>query len=597
MERDDAANLRFLAEASAVLSSSLDVGVTLTAVAELAVPSIADWCAVEMLDDGGGLQQLAVAHRDPEKRELGRAIRRQFPPDARRATVAVLRSGKSALYARIDDAVLRQAAQNDEHFEQLRQIGLTSAMVVPMVARGRAHGAITFASSESGRVYDQHDLEVAEQLAERAAMAIDNAALFEAEQRAREAAEHASERLTRIQHVTAEMATALTAERIAEITIDNGVEAAGALTGALWIKDQGDQQLRMLRSRGFPEVAVERFKLVPLGGPSPLADCVRRAEPVFLESPDQYTERYSVSAGRTRPMFASEVLAIACLPLIAGERVLGGISLAFEGERRFSPDERRFLVVLADHCALSLERARLYQEAQDARAIAEAALQSREQVIAVVAHDLRNLLQATEMRASMLLRRARSDRELACDAEAIQRSTEGMSRLIDDLLDAAAIEAGRLSIDLAPCEIGPLCQAALESAELLASDRGIEVVSEVGASDLVLSCDRARLLQVLANVIGNAIKFSPRGGRVKLACSQRDGELCFAVRDHGPGIPPDLLERVFERYFRADDARPGVGLGLYISRALVEAHGGRIWIESRPGQTDVFVALPLTYSR
>src|SRR5690606_31641067 len=139
-----------------------------------------------------------------------------------------------------------------------------------------------------------------------------------------------------------------------------------------------------------------------------------------------------------------------------------------------------------DHCALSLERARLYQETQDARAIAEAALQSREQVIAVVAHDLRNLLQATEMRASMLLRRARSDRELACDAEAIQRSTEGMSRLIDDLLDAAAIESGRLSIDVAPCEIGPLCQAALESAELLASDRGIEVVSEVGASDLVL---------------------------------------------------------------------------------------------------------------
>ncbi len=172
--------LRFLAEASSLLAGSLDYATTLESVARLAVPGMADWCAVDIVSDDGSVERVAVAHVDPEKVALARSLEQRYPsnPDAPYGVPNVLRTGRSEIYPEIDDSMLVATARDAEHLEILRAVGLRSRMVVPLVARGRALGAITLIASESGRTFGQDDLALAEDLARRAAAAVDNARLF-----------------------------------------------------------------------------------------------------------------------------------------------------------------------------------------------------------------------------------------------------------------------------------------------------------------------------------------------------------------------------------------------------------------------------------
>jgi PAS domain S-box-containing protein len=184
----------FLAEASSVLASSLDYEATLASLAQLTVPRLADWCGVEIVEEDGQSRQLAVAHADPAKIEFARDINRRFPPDPNGSTGVpnVLRTGKSEFYPEITDEMLTAAIRDDEHLKLIRELGMKSAMIVPLVARGRTHGAISLIAAESERRYDEADLALAEDLARRAAFAVDNARLYREAQRARAESEQAN---------------------------------------------------------------------------------------------------------------------------------------------------------------------------------------------------------------------------------------------------------------------------------------------------------------------------------------------------------------------------------------------------------------------
>jgi len=172
---------RFLAEAGTTLSSSLDYRTTLARVARLAVPYLADWCVVDILkEEDGSLDRLAVAHQDPEKVALVHELQRRYPPDpdASRGVGQVLRTGRPELVPKIPESLLEEAARDAEHRKILQGLGLKSYMIVPLVARGRTLGVISLVSAESGRRYGQAELELAEELARRAALAVDNARLY-----------------------------------------------------------------------------------------------------------------------------------------------------------------------------------------------------------------------------------------------------------------------------------------------------------------------------------------------------------------------------------------------------------------------------------
>jgi signal transduction histidine kinase/CheY-like chemotaxis protein/PAS domain-containing protein len=192
---------RFLAEAGEVLASSLHYETTLKSVADLAVPVVADWCRIDIIGDDNELRTIAVAHKDPAKREMARRIEQQFPqPRDNNGTRRVAATGRSELYPTISDEMLQAGTTDPAYLEVLRGLGLRSAMLVPLTARGRTFGSITFVSSESARSFNESDLAFAEELARRAALAIDNAFLFRKEQEARrreEAARAAAERANR----------------------------------------------------------------------------------------------------------------------------------------------------------------------------------------------------------------------------------------------------------------------------------------------------------------------------------------------------------------------------------------------------------------
>jgi PAS domain S-box-containing protein len=228
---------------------------------------------------------------------------------------------------------------------------------------------------------------------------------------------------------------------------------------------------------------------------------------------------------------------------------------------------------------------------KEAEAALLRAVVARDQVLGIVAHDLRNPLHTIIMQAGLLERpEPEPERRDQTPRLVIARSASRMNRLIQDLLDVALVEAGELKVERAPLSATDLARDAVESEKPLAAESGLELDLEgTGDAPKVLG-DRNRLLQVFDNLIGNAIKFTPKGGRITVGVRPGENEVVFSVADTGRGISPDHTPHVFDRFWQAATRakRLGAGLGLPITRGLVEAHGGRIWVESTVGRGSTF---------
>jgi signal transduction histidine kinase len=245
-----------------------------------------------------------------------------------------------------------------------------------------------------------------------------------------------------------------------------------------------------------------------------------------------------------------------------------------------------------------VRRAQLLEAERVARERAEAASRTREDLMAVVSHDLRNPLSAIATAATLLRRNSDADPtgRATKQAELILRSADRMARLISDLLDIACIDAGRLAIELRPHGAASLLQEASELFQLLASEKSLRLTVEAPDPSLLIIADQERVLQVLANLVGNALKFTPAGGTIRLRAQPDGGAVRFSVLDTGPGVSAEQLPHIFDRYWQAKrDGRLGIGLGLSIAKGIVDAHGGRIWAESPSGEGSSFhFTLPST---
>lgn len=239
---------------------------------------------------------------------------------------------------------------------------------------------------------------------------------------------------------------------------------------------------------------------------------------------------------------------------------------------------------------MEMERAGLLGAEQEARAAAEAAVNARDEVLRIVAHDIGNSLSAVKIHAMVLERTLQpGDAEARKRTEAIRNLTQQMDRLRQDLLDVAAIEAGRLSFEPGETALAEVVADVLGTVAGMAAEKSLAVESCVSADLPAVWADRERLHQVLSNLVGNAVKFTPAQGRIRVS-GERDGdEVRVAVEDTGPGIPAEHLENVFDRFWQARSTRrAGAGLGLAIARGVVEAHGGRIEARSQVGRGTTF---------
>ena len=284
-------------------------------------------------------------------------------------------------------------------------------------------------------------------------------------------------------------------------------------------------------------------------------------------------------------LHAEEVRSALVVPLRHGGRTLAVLTLAHSRSgRSHGLDDLDLAEELGRRAALALANGALFEASQRA-------IRTREQVLAVVAHDLRAPLTAILFAAQTLDRGLGPDAaaRLRTSVERIERSTSRIRRLVDDLLDFAAIEAGRFSVRPIPHEVQAILEACRQGHEGAAAAAGVALTVEAAPDLPRIACDADRLVQVLGNLVGNALQAVTRGGRIVVSASAEDAQVRFAVADTGPGVRPEDRAHLFERFWRSRrSSHPGTGLGLAICHGIVEAHGGRIWIEGEPGEGATF---------
>jgi PAS domain S-box-containing protein len=403
---------QFLSESSRTLASSLDYSATLESVAHVAVPTLADFCIVSVLEEDK-LRCRAIAHREPAgERWLQQYCGNGPSPQAILGVWNVVRTTRSELVPVVTEAWLWAATRDEEFFRSIRELRPGSCMIVPLVARGRVLGAIWYFSSSSNRTFTKAALSIAEGLADRSALALDNA--------------------------------------------------------------------------------------------------------------------------------------------------------------------------------------RLYQDSRQAT-------QQRDEVLGIVSHDLRTPLTAILLAARQLhmqLQAEGSSPSQSQKVEIIRRSAERANTLIQDLLDVVRVRAGQLTLNPSAVRTRALLLEALELHRPLAEEKSLRLELDCDEELPDVLADRERILQVLANLIGNAIKFTPPGGRIVLGATRAGAEVLLSVTDSGPGIPPEQVPKLFDPFWQArPGSRNGAGLGLAIARGILDAHGGRIWVESDGKHGSAFrFSLPVAHT-
>jgi len=405
---------RFLGDAATTLSSSLDYELTLERLARLAVPYVADFCLVHMLEDDGSIRRMIVAHQEPAREAAWRDMQRRFPLDLNTPhTIAkVLRTGEPELFPEISDELWQAVIRDPEEIRMLREFDIKAAMIMPLAARGRTIGALTFISAERARRYGEDDFTLAHELARRAALAIDNA--------------------------------------------------------------------------------------------------------------------------------------------------------------------------------------RLYRHAQEAN-------RAKDEFLATLSHELRTPLTPIIGWVHMMSGGQLAPQDISHGLAVIGKNSQSLSHLINDLLDMSAILSGKMRIDTLPVSLAPVVAEAIETVRPHAAKQNIriEFAPPAAASDAVVSGDRTRLVQVFWNLLTNAVKFSPGGSRVRVACEIAEGQARVHVEDEGEGISAEFLPFVFDRFRQQDMSTTkmhgGLGIGLALVKSFVEAHGGTVVAASAgEGRGSRFtVSLPL----
>jgi signal transduction histidine kinase len=462
------------------------------------------------------------------------------------------------------------------------------SMAALPVACGGATLGVLFLTYDHVREFGTADRAFKAVVARQCALALERVKLHE-EERAAAAAERIAREESELLYELISRVNAIgDLEAVYELTLDATLRGSHCDRAAILLFDP-DGTMRFKASRGLSETyraAVE--------GHSPWRPDARDPAPVSVDD----TETDPAWASYREVFRAEGIRALAFVPLIHQRRLIGKLMLYRNTPRAFAAREIQLTATIAVHVAQAVERTRAereleraYREERDARMLADEATRAREEILSVVSHDLRNPLGTVMMGASTLLSIELGDKSqrVRTVADRIHRQAERMARMIDDLVDFAGIQAGRLALTRKSHAPGEIITAARELFGPLANERGLAFEARIAPDLPAIDCDSERALQVLSNLVTNALKVTPRGGRIAIGAEPRDHEIVFFVRDTGPGIEADELPKLFERFWRSKQSQyKGAGLGLSIARGIVDAHGGRIWAESQPGAGSTF---------
>jgi PAS domain S-box-containing protein len=387
----------------------------------------------------------------------------------------------------------------------------------------------------------------------------------------------------------------VTLQSIARLTTNS-------LSGGSWFADYAVVDIRerdgMLlrrvaaahRDSGKEHLLDEARQYAPDPERSLIARPLRTGQPVLLAriSPSDI-DAMSLGPGHTRIMQELVPRSLISVPLAARGVTFGIFTLVRSSlPEPYDRSDLAFAMEVAQRAALAADNARLYAESQQA-------VQARDQVLAVVSHDFRNALGIIATTARLMLLAPTDEEQRKRRLETLVRVSDRTTRLVRDLLDVSRVQAGhKLAIDVKEQDVATLVSEACDSFRGQADEKLIALTGEPSAGLPQVLADRDRVFQVLTNLVGNAVKFTPEGGTVTVRAAPARNTVVFSVSDTGPGLRPDDVPHIFDRFWQAmRTATQGSGLGLPIAKGIVEAHGGTIWVESEPGVgTTVYFTLP-----
>ena len=426
---------------------------------------------------------------------------------------------------------------------------------------------------------DEADLTFVNATVNQLAIALDRIAVVAAKHAVAKAGQVAAELL-------AETSAALFSSLEYDKTLTAAVQAAVPALADLCFIDEVTEDGRIQRVDvvvgDASKPLADRIRQFPPAPDSrtPQAQVLRSGESTLLDSFENFAHDRA-SADLLKEIGAQSMMIV---PLITRGRTLGALTFVMaESGRLYSGSDLVLAEEIGRRAAIAIDNARLYAKAQRA-------IQARQDLIAIVSHDLNNPLGVILISASILLNVLPAEPGMLKErVEGIQSAAYRMNRIIADLLDVASLEAGHLSVEKKRHPGAVIVVEAVKLHAAMAAQKRLRLESSLPDETFEVACDRDRILQVLGNLIGNATKFTPTGGTIHVRVEPRDGETLFSVTDTGPGIASDELPRVFDRYWQAKKtASLGTGLGLFISKGIVEAHGGRIWAESTQARGATF---------
>jgi PAS domain S-box-containing protein len=679
--------LAFLAEAGHVLAESLDYDATLSTLADLIVPRLADWCIVDLVEEDETMRRVAVRAADPRKQPLLDVLHRDYPPnaDSRQPGALALLRGETVHFPEFTPESLRETTRDERHYELMTQLDPRSAIAVPLVAQGRVLGALTFAWSESGRHYDESHTMLAEELGRRAALAIENARLYRREL-------EAQRRIAFLVEASDVLARSLDYDETLNTLARLAVPRLGDWCVIYIVGPGGTIERRAVEHAGGRQDTIrailEAHPILP-DAPVGVPEVIRTGRSELLADASPLSTAADVDAPEELASALEEVAvhSTMCVPLVARRRTLGAILfVSAESRRVFTEDDLRLAEDLAARAAVAVDNSRLFHEAEQRAEAAEAldaiadgvflvdaegtiriwntaaetitgiraadargrtpsavfvgwedveggaprtvpvTIDGRElwlsisgvpsadgtayafrdvtadrqldrlksDFVATVSHELRTPLAAVYGAAITLAERDFEGREQIRRELVAQIADQAarLSAIVDDILFVGRLEAGGLRLEPATVDSVEIARGAVEAARIRAGE-GAEIDLRADSGLPTIETDAGRLRQVLDNLLDNAIKYSPQGGAIELRVDADERWTRFAVADHGVGIPTSELTRIFEKFYRLDPHQTrgvnGTGLGLYVCRELVERMEGRISVSSAPGRGSTFV--------